>query len=72
MHMDTLIYDVGAHRGDDTQLYLEKGFSVIAIEAVPELCDALSEKFNKYVVDGQLKILNVGISAETTEKWILC
>ena len=32
-----LIYDVGAHKGGDTELCLGKGFSIIAIEAVPEL-----------------------------------
>jgi hypothetical protein len=34
-----LIYDVGAHKGEDTEFYLIRGFSVIAIEAVPELCE---------------------------------
>ena len=27
----TLIYDVGAHRGEDTEFYLKKGFRVVAI-----------------------------------------
>jgi FkbM family methyltransferase len=41
----TLIYDVGAHKGEDTKFYLAKGFSVVAIEASPELCDQLQHKF---------------------------
>ena len=32
-----LIYDVGFHRGEDTEFYLAKGFKVVAIEAHPEL-----------------------------------
>jgi hypothetical protein len=34
MHPD-LIYDLGMHRGGDTQFYLEKGFRVVAVEANP-------------------------------------
>lgn len=32
-----LIYDVGLHRGEDTDFYLKKGFHVVALEANPEL-----------------------------------
>ena len=32
-----LIYDVGMHKGEDTELYLKKGFRVIAFEADPDL-----------------------------------
>jgi FkbM family methyltransferase len=53
-----LIYDVGAHEGEDTEFYLIKGFSVVAIEAVPELCERISEKYRVYVEHGRLKILN--------------
>ena len=35
-HKD-LIYDVGMHKGEDTEFYLRKGFRVIAIEADPDL-----------------------------------
>ena len=36
---EALIYDVGAHKGEDTEYYLRKGFRVIAIEAMPEFCE---------------------------------
>jgi hypothetical protein len=32
-----LISDVGAHKGEDTKFYRRKGFSLIALEAVPQL-----------------------------------
>ena len=32
-----LIYDVGAYKREDTEFYLKKGFSVIAIETVPDV-----------------------------------
>jgi FkbM family methyltransferase len=59
---DKLIYDVGAHKGEDTEFYLKKGFAVVAIEAIPGFCVLLEQKFNKFVQEGQLKILNVAVS----------
>lgn len=59
---DKLIYDVGAHKGEDTGLYLKKGFAVLAIEAMPELCVLLEQNFRKFVQEGQLTILNVAVS----------
>ena len=35
--MENLIYDVGAHLGEDSQHYLAKGFKVVAVEANPDL-----------------------------------
>jgi FkbM family methyltransferase len=62
MANDKLIYDVGAHMGEDTEFYLKKGFSVVAIEAVPELCVSLERKYSSYMKEGQLKVLNVAVS----------
>jgi FkbM family methyltransferase len=59
---EKLIYDVGAHKGEDTEFYLKKGFAVVAIEAVPEFCVSLEQKFSNFVQKGQLKILNVAVS----------
>jgi hypothetical protein len=30
-----LVFDLGMHRGLDTRFYLDKGFSVVALEANP-------------------------------------
>ena len=35
-HYD-LIYDVGMHKGEDTEFYLSKGFKVVGFEADPDL-----------------------------------
>ena len=32
-----MVFDVGMHRGEDTELYLSKGFRVVAFEANPNL-----------------------------------
>lgn len=57
-----IIYDVGAHKGEDTEFYLKKGFTVVAIEASPELCNDLRYKFQEYVKTEQLRIVNVAIA----------
>ena len=40
-----LIFDVGLHKGEDTDFYLKKGFSVVAFEADPDLVAACQERF---------------------------
>jgi len=40
-----LIYDVGMHKGEDTEYYLKKGFRVVGIEADPELAQACRSRF---------------------------
>jgi FkbM family methyltransferase len=62
MAEDALIYDVGAHKGEDTEFYLVKGFSVVAIEAVPELCELISQKYYKYIKENRLIILNIAVA----------
>jgi FkbM family methyltransferase len=57
-----LVYDLGAHKGEDTDFYLKKGFSVVAIEAVPEFCVALGERFSAQVAAGRLKILHCAVA----------
>lgn len=59
---DKLIFDVGAHKGEDTEFYLKKGFSVVAIEAMPEFCSLLERRFKPSIDGGQLKVLNVAIT----------
>lgn len=57
-----LIYDVGMHKGEDTEFYLRKGFRVVAIEANPELAAACATEFKETVEVGRLTIVNKAIS----------
>src|SRR5262249_3619421 len=57
-----LIYDVGAHKGEDSEFYLLKGFRVIAIEAVPELCEDIRSRLQLYLQSGQLTLINAAIA----------
>ena len=57
-----LVYDVGAHKGEDTSYYLKIGYKVVAIEANPELVEQLNINFRQYVENGNLIIVNQAIS----------
>ncbi len=59
-HRD-LIYDVGLHKGEDSEFYLRKGFRVVAFEADPDLIAFCRGKFKKYLDRGQLKIVEGAI-----------
>lgn len=56
-----LIYDIGAHVGEDTAYYLAKGFDVVAAEANPLLYKGLTERFAKEITAGRLTVLGVGV-----------
>lgn len=58
----SLIYDLGVHRGEDTEFYLKKGFRVVAVEADPAFCRAAAAKFAGPVAEGRLVIVNKAIA----------
>lgn len=57
-----LIFDLGFHNGDDTDFYLQKGFTVVAVEANSDLVEKGVERFRKYIDEKKLKLLNKAIS----------
>lgn len=59
-HAD-LIYDIGMHRGEDTEFYLRKGFRVVAVEADPALASAARERFGAFLGDERLVIVEGAI-----------
>ena len=59
-HSD-LIYDLGLHKGEDTNFYLAKGFRVVAFEADPDLVKACQQKFAEQIESGQLTIVEGAI-----------
>ena len=50
--------------GADTAYYLECGFQVIAVEAVPELVQDAKRRFKEYIASGQLTCVHAAISAD--------
>jgi FkbM family methyltransferase len=57
---------VGLHTGEDAEFYLKKGFRVIGIEAIPELCEIARKRLAEYANTRRIIILN-GAIAETCQ-----
>lgn len=60
---DDLVFDIGAHNGDDTAYYLHRDFRVVSVEANPMLVEDIRARFGPEQTDGRLTVLNVGIAA---------
>ena len=60
--VDSLIFDLGMHKGEDTDFYLAKGFNVIAVEANPDLCDEVARRLSFDIESGRLTIVNAAIT----------
>ncbi|MDH5561981.1 MAG: FkbM family methyltransferase, partial [Deltaproteobacteria bacterium] len=58
---DNLIFDVGLHKGEDTEFYLKKGFEVIAFEADPDLIEENKKKFSVEIIEKKLIIIEGAI-----------
>jgi FkbM family methyltransferase len=57
-----MIMDVGMHRGEDTQFYLDKGFRVAAVEAHPQFVAENQTRFERYISEGVLDIVPYAIA----------
>jgi FkbM family methyltransferase len=56
-----LIYDLGAHNGQDSEFYLKKGFTVVAVEANPGLCDGLKQRFSREIAEGRYVLVEKAV-----------
>jgi FkbM family methyltransferase len=69
-----LVYDVGMHKGEDTEFYLRKGFRVIAFEADPDLIHYCKDRLQQFIDEGRLIIVEGAIvdrqAADTAGKVI--
>ena len=65
-HAD-LIYDVGMHKGEDSDFYLKKGFRVIGFEADPDLMEHCRNRFSREIDQGRLTLVE-GAIVEHTEQ----
>jgi len=64
-YQSDLIFDVGLHRGEDTDFYLKKGFRVAAFEADPDLVAHCKTRFRDAIAGGRLEIVEGAIAPET-------
>jgi FkbM family methyltransferase len=58
-----IVYDIGANNGDDTLYYLKKANLVVAVEANPDLCAAMSRRFENEIKEGKLAVVNCVVTA---------
>jgi FkbM family methyltransferase len=58
---DDLIYDIGMHKGEDTDFYLRKGFRVIGFEANPDLVSSCDRRFKEFIDQKRLTIVEGAI-----------
>ena len=64
-----LIYDIGAHRGEDAEFYLRKGFRVVAIEADPDLVLACRRRLQPFLAQGRQTIIEGAIVEPGSLSW---
>jgi len=62
-----LVYDVGLHKGEDTDYYLKKGFKVVAFEANPDLVTFCKQRFANEINSGSLTIVEGAITDPQTK-----
>jgi FkbM family methyltransferase len=62
-----LIYDIGMHRGSDSQFYLAKGFRVIGVEAVHHLCEIAKAENTSHIQNGRFTIVENALHTRSNE-----
>lgn len=62
-----VIFDLGAHKGEDSDFYLLKGFRVIAIDASDTLCSEVLKRFQDHSKKSNFKILNYAVTENDNE-----
>jgi FkbM family methyltransferase len=70
-HQPDLIFDVGLHKGEDTEFYLKKGFKVVAFEADPDLVAHCREHFQQPIADHRLRIIEGAVAPEAAGERII-
>lgn len=63
-----LIYDIGFHKGEDTQYFLHLGYNVVGVDADPRMVELATKTFASQVQSGQLKMLNYAVSETDGEE----
>ena len=61
-----LIFDLGLHKGFDSEFYLSKGFRVVAVEALTDLCEQSAQLLRSF--GDRLKIVNKALSERSGER----
>ena len=65
--MKKIVFDLGAHKGEDSDFYLRKGFRVIAVEASEKLYASILEKFRDHPKRADFTIVNYAITEQDNQ-----
>lgn len=68
--MPNLIFDIGMHKGEDTEFYLKKGFEVAAFEAHPGLIEETKASLASFIDEKRLRIVEGAIVPDPDVKHI--
>jgi FkbM family methyltransferase len=68
--MPNLIFDIGMHKGEDTEFYLKKGFEVAAFEAHPGLIEETKKSLASFIDEKRLRIVEGAIVPDPDVKHI--
>jgi FkbM family methyltransferase len=64
---DSLIFDIGCNNGEDSEFYLKKGFTVVAVEANPASCAELRRRFAGEIAAGRFSLVDKAIAEQAGE-----
>ena len=59
-----IIYDIGSNNGDDIAYYMLKANKVVAVEANPDLCKRISDRYSSEIKCGTLVVENCAVTDE--------
>lgn len=65
--MRKIIYDFGANNGDDLSYYLKKSDVVVAVEANPDLCRQITERFAEEIRAKRLIVENCVLTTKSQD-----
>jgi FkbM family methyltransferase len=69
--MPKLIFDIGMHKGEDSEYYLKKGFDVVAFEAHPDLVSQTKKSYAQFIRDKRLRIIEGAIVPDPGVEFIV-
>jgi FkbM family methyltransferase len=64
---DNLVFDIGAHKGEDSDFYLKLGYQVVAVEANPTLAKELRQRFRNHIMNGSYVLIEKAIGDSNEE-----
>lgn len=67
-HSSQLVFDIGAHAGDDTAVYLQLGYQVVSIEANPVLIEKLQHRFSQEIYKGHLTVVHAAVTQNEVDQ----